>query len=171
MKLVKHVSYQVEEIQHARKALGNFLDQTPASMKSWEPLEPDSRPNLWEGESGMMEHITLPFPLPVQGQVTSGASIWQPQNDQDGGQSVETSVNDVNSSTDTNIPISSAISKDDKSSEDDVVSVSDDDSDVQIVAQTAEASNSQAIVIEDSPIKIPTKKKKKKKKKKGAVVS
>ncbi|KAK3796427.1 hypothetical protein RRG08_026682 [Elysia crispata] len=142
--------YQFEEIKLARRSLGIYVDQVHPSQKSWQPLKQDSLPNRWEGEGGMMEHCTQPFPLPMKGQVTSRAPVWCPQDNTQ--ENTTTSFSSVNITASKNAtPKTTCGEGEDLRT--DVVSMSDadDDSDVQVVAFTTTREASEPIIIEDSP--------------------
>ncbi|RUS91427.1 hypothetical protein EGW08_000751 [Elysia chlorotica] len=139
--------YQFEEIKLARRALGIYFEQVPVSLRRWQPLQQDSLGNQWEGEGGMMDHCSRPFPLPATGQVTAEASVYRPLDEgQDTGEARlgKTSSEGDNSRTE-------------------VVSVSDDDSDVQVMSTFTPSDPSKPIVIEASPVTSRPKKKRKKK--------
>ncbi|GFN97790.1 hypothetical protein PoB_002429600 [Plakobranchus ocellatus] len=161
--------YDVDELRLARKSFGGFLEQLPSFNKSWRPLQQDDLPNMWEGESGMMEHIVEPFPLPAKGEITPGTSICDPDTLAGPAQRAdpETSVTEKPSLQEIQDIPRTAPSESDTHIPSNIVEVSDEDSDVEIVrsspSQTSSTS-SKAILIQNNPQKSRHKRKKTKKK-------
>lgn len=92
----------------------------------------------------MMEHCTQPFPMPAQGEVKPGVSVWCPTDEDSEGHKLSVSETDGVES---------------EHPPPEVVSVSDEgDSDVQVL----NSSPASVILLSDKPTK-PTKNKKRKK--------
>ncbi|GFR90558.1 hypothetical protein ElyMa_000821500 [Elysia marginata] len=152
-------------------------------MKGWPPLPEDNHSNLWEGESGMMEHCTRAFPMPVRGEVKSGATVWSPNQNRTLTESLGVKGNSATDNGEDLVSpplVATAASLEKVAPErQGVISVSDEeDSDVQVVSCSSSSDaiktsdTSSVILVEgDSPSAPRPKKKKKKKKKKGKILS